>query len=328
MRTDKVISVIVPVYNAKSTLRRCVDSILNQDYYKLQVILVDDGSNDGSSAICDEYALKDNRVCVVHQENGGVCKARNTGLDISSGDYIAFVDNDDYIMQGMYSRMVAEVENNNLDICICHHLSGSVESEVPFVPDEPKLKEGIYDSYEAERLLFSKNWYQSGIICAIWNKLYKREAVEGVRFSGLWGEDYEYNDTINSKHLLIGIIEDAYYVWCSNPKSQSHQAYSPHWSSFLMVIKKRAVLFSDDKDISIKSKKLFCDLYIEYRIISMLNHYIFPDSYDLIFKRYVSDLLGNNECSIKWHLRMKVFQLSPQLYYRMTKKRWQNMIKS
>ena len=92
-----LISVIVPVYNAEDYLRYCIDSILQQSYTNLEVILVDDGAKDSSPAICDEYATQDSRVTVIHQENGGIAKAQNTGLDAAHGEYIAFSDNDDIL---------------------------------------------------------------------------------------------------------------------------------------------------------------------------------------------------------------------------------------
>ena len=93
---DKVLSVIVPIYNTEKYLNRCVDSIINQTYKDLEVILVNDGSTDGSLAICREYEKKDVRVKVVNKENGGLSSARNAGLDVSSGDYVTFVDSDDF----------------------------------------------------------------------------------------------------------------------------------------------------------------------------------------------------------------------------------------
>ena len=101
-----MISIIVPVYKAEKYLSRCVDSILGQTYKDLEVILVDDGSPDGSGVLCDAYAAKDSRVRVIHKENGGVSTARNVGLDAAGGDYISFVDSDDYVDPDMYEKMV------------------------------------------------------------------------------------------------------------------------------------------------------------------------------------------------------------------------------
>ena len=100
------ISVIVPVYNTEKYLRRCIDSILNQTYEALEVILVDDGSTDGSGAVCDEYAEKDARVRAIHQKNGGISAARNAGIDAASGQYIAFIDSDDYVTGDMLAELL------------------------------------------------------------------------------------------------------------------------------------------------------------------------------------------------------------------------------
>lgn len=96
-RNDSLISIIVPVYNVEQYLSRCVDSLVNQTYHNIEIILVDDGSPDRSGEICDEYAKKDKRVKVIHQSNGGLSDARNTALDIAKGDYLMFVDSDDWI---------------------------------------------------------------------------------------------------------------------------------------------------------------------------------------------------------------------------------------
>ena len=104
-----LISVIVPVYNVEPYLRKCVDSILAQSYSNLEVILVDDGSPDGCGAICDEYAAKDARVRVIHKPNGGVSDARNAGLDIMTGDYVAFVDSDDWVEADMYRTLLTQM---------------------------------------------------------------------------------------------------------------------------------------------------------------------------------------------------------------------------
>ena len=105
MKANEKISVIVPVYNVKLYLHKCVDSILNQTYQNIEVLLIDDGSTDGSSDICDSYTEKDSRIKVVHKKNGGLSSARNTGLDMATGEYILFVDSDDYIDIEMIRRL-------------------------------------------------------------------------------------------------------------------------------------------------------------------------------------------------------------------------------
>ena len=148
---NPLISVIVPVYKVEKYLHRCVDSILVQTYTNLEIILVDDGSPDRCGAICDEYAAKDSRIRVIHQENGGLSAARNAGLDVCSGEYIAFVDSDDWLDPEMYAVMMAQVREYGCDVVMCDC--------VKEFPDRPRLythdiRPGFYDRAALETEYF------------------------------------------------------------------------------------------------------------------------------------------------------------------------------
>ena len=119
----ELISVIIPIYNVEAYLDECVQSILSQTHKQLEIILVDDGSPDGCPAMCDAWAEKDSRIRVIHKENGGLSDARNVGIDAATGDYIAFVDSDDWIVPEMYEKMLAALKKENADICACNILS-------------------------------------------------------------------------------------------------------------------------------------------------------------------------------------------------------------
>jgi glycosyltransferase involved in cell wall biosynthesis len=124
-----MISVIIPVYNPGEKLRDCLDSVINQEYKDLQIILVDDGSTDDSSKICDEYAKKDNRIEVYHQENSGPSVARNKGIDVANGDYIAFVDSDDTINKEMYKELYEVAIKENVEMVTSDAIMGGVYSK-------------------------------------------------------------------------------------------------------------------------------------------------------------------------------------------------------
>ena len=113
------ISVIVPIFNVENYVRKCVDSILNQTFSDIEIILVDDGSTDASGRICDEYLSKDDRIRVIHKENGGLSDARNAGLDMCTGEYIGFVDGDDYIDGDMYELLYKNLIQYDADISMC-----------------------------------------------------------------------------------------------------------------------------------------------------------------------------------------------------------------
>lgn len=142
---QRVISVIVPIYKVEQYLRQCVDSILNQTHRALEVILVDDGSPDGSGKICDEYAARDSRVRVIHKENGGLSDARNAGIDIARGDYIAFVDSDDWLEPDTYESMLAAMEKYQAKLVCAGRFDNSDETgacTVGLCPEKEELLPG------------------------------------------------------------------------------------------------------------------------------------------------------------------------------------------
>lgn len=179
-----VISVIVPVYNVEAYLPKSLESILNQDYEKLEVILIDDGSMDSSGSICDEYAAKDSRVKVIHQKNGGAAAAKNAGLRIATGEYLTFVDSDDWLEPNIYGYMVEVLRSENADAAQFNFREvwrSKAEDRVLY------LGRTITDSDEYMRRL-AKDYS-----CALlWNKLYKREIYDGVFFEEGHKIDDEY----------------------------------------------------------------------------------------------------------------------------------------
>ena len=143
---DELISVIVPVYNGEKYLPICMKSLLEQTYRNLEVILVDDGSKDGSGAMCDAYAAQDSRVRVIHQANGGVSSARNAGLDQVTGKYVAFVDADDYVEPDYLKRLCEDLTRHEADLSSCDYrevIQGDVaKTAIPFVAESRLTPEG------------------------------------------------------------------------------------------------------------------------------------------------------------------------------------------
>ena len=136
-----LVSIIVPIYKVESYLRRCLDSVVSQTYTNLEIILVDDGSPDGCPQICDEYASKDSRIIVIHKENGGLSDARNVGLDICKGEYISFVDSDDWINNHYIEKLLSAAETVKADIAVasCKYISDNPlysERTFPMDPGE------------------------------------------------------------------------------------------------------------------------------------------------------------------------------------------------
>lgn len=175
---SQVISIIVPIYNVEKYIHRCIDSILVQTFTNFELILVDDGSTDNCLEICNEYALKDSRIKVVHKENGGVCSARNTALDIAQGEYIGFVDSDDWIEKDMYETLYYLSMKYETDV---------VECDILFVNDRDDNidKCANVEVQTGNRYFALERIMKISFSNVVWNKLYKRNIFENLRFPGV-----------------------------------------------------------------------------------------------------------------------------------------------
>lgn len=171
----KKVSIIVPVFNVCRYLPACLESIISQSYHDLEIILIDDGSTDGSSTICDEYAKNDSRIRVIHQNNAGAANAKNAGLDILTGKYVAFVDSDDYVAPDWIETLVNVAEANQADVVECAFDKVFSNRSKPVNPDIDTVKVFTAESY-LEQYLF--NW-----TCSLfWNKLFCASLINHVRF--------------------------------------------------------------------------------------------------------------------------------------------------
>lgn len=183
------ISIIVPVYNVEKFLPICLDSIINQSYSNLEIIVVDDGAKDSSGAICDEYTKKDNRIVVLHKQNGGLSDARNYGMQFMTGDYIAFIDSDDYVHPDYISTLHKNLVLNDADISICNFKKVE-EGEEPHIVENTDEVYVYNTSDSLKQLLCGKYSIQFTIACG---KLFKRYIFDDIRFPK--GKHYEDSAT-------------------------------------------------------------------------------------------------------------------------------------
>lgn len=203
-----LISVIIPVYKAEKYLHRCVDSVLNQTYRDLEVILVDDGSPDNCSQICDEYEKKDNRVRTIHQQNGGVSHARNVAIKIARGSYMTFVDSDDWVESDMISEMVKKAIEHDVDMVRCGYRNISVTGR--HLEDLSYGKTKLYHTEKYGGLLkqCSGNVLWTVPCCT----LYKSELVRKVMFpENIIHEDNYFSPMVMYFSRKIIVLEDVYY---------------------------------------------------------------------------------------------------------------------
>lgn len=203
------ISIIVPVYKVEKYIDRCIKSILEQTYSEFELILVDDGSPDNSGKICDEYAKKDNRIKVIHKKNGGLGDARNAGINIATGDYLGFIDSDDYIENDMYEKLLEACVNNNVDIAMCGRYDiqdDNITKRFAFKGDYK-----IWDNREAiKRLLTWDNMDSSAC-----DKLFKKNLFDDIRFpKGKLNEDiFIMTEIIDNANKVVHIGESKYYYY-------------------------------------------------------------------------------------------------------------------
>lgn len=208
---EKLLSVIIPAYNLENYIEECVNSVRNQTYKNLEIIIVDDGSSDGTFDICQRLAKEDERIVVVSQKNAGVTMARNKGLSLANGEYVAFVDGDDYLELDMYSYMMEKVENNDMVTCgFFHHVSNTRVQE---------CYDGFQGNYHTQeqlnevwgKMLYDFEAGKANVVSpSLWNKVFKRDLaksiMEKIRPDIFYGEDaifvYQYLLECKSIHFL------------------------------------------------------------------------------------------------------------------------------
>ena len=201
----------MPIYNVEQYLAKCLTSIKEQTFSNFEAILVDDGSPDNCGKICDAFAAYDTRFHVIHQKNGGLSNARNNGLAIAQGEYIGFVDSDDYIATDMYEKLYKEARRTGVDIVVCDHFRVAHDKPVP------------HTSFEKNKALTPQETIQlladDGLTSYIWSKLYKKELFEEVKFI----EGYNFEDLAILHELVhrakkIAYLHECLYYYFINPK--------------------------------------------------------------------------------------------------------------
>lgn len=243
---DKI-SVIVAVYNVDKYIHRCLNSILQQTYKNLEVILVDDGSTDDSGKICDYYREKDPRVVVIHKDNGGQSSARNVGIEIVSGDYIAFVDSDDWIANDMYDHMIKIIKDTNSDVANVNYVL--VEDDIEYRNEEPDIK--IFENKEILRQYLLEGTIRGSY--SFCRNLYKKELFEFIRFPiGKINEDIATNYKVLMK--VNRMVKSNYvgYFYFQDSTSTTRGAFVKRDFDLLDACKELEAITQDENYSDIK----------------------------------------------------------------------------
>ena len=218
-----MISVVIPIYKVEAYLERCIKSVLSQTYKNLEIILVDDGSPDNCPRICDTWAQIDNRIRVIHKKNGGLSDARNAGLAAASGEYIGFIDSDDWIHPQMYEKLhrIMQKEKGEIAACAFQKVNGINEELMNEIRQDGQIF--CYDTEEAMRRLIT----EQGLEQVVWNKLYKRELLEGINFAyGKYNEDEFWTYQIIARAKKVITISYVGYFYFQRSDSIIGMNYS------------------------------------------------------------------------------------------------------
>ena len=265
--------------------------------------------------------MRDARIKVIHQENQGLSAARNRGLDAAEGEYIAFVDSDDYILEDMYKKMLDKLLNYNVDLCVCQWQYEFSDGRQ--VVKRKNIDPTIYGrkaSLEFVRFLYMGN-YENGVVVAAWNKLYRRALLDKIRFEGRIHEDEAFCGRIMAKNISVYVMEEQFYVYAQNGDSLTNKLFSANKFFFLDALAERRELFKSDAFIRQETELLYCNMYIEYCLRARkegvtITH---PEKYRQIFRQMFSSLRRDGKAGMKFRFRMMLFSFSPSLYRHITK---------
>ncbi|MBS6862952.1 glycosyltransferase [Veillonella sp.] len=314
-----LLSIIVPIYNVEQYLDRCIQSILNQTYQNLEIILVDDGATDCSGAIADSYAAKDKRIKVFHKENGGLSDARNYGLEHVTGDYILFIDSDDFIVNIMCERLITVASSNNADIVSCNYYIYRGDDDISIYTMSVQDDKRTFTGMDMLRYYLLKT--EPFDLNVVWNKIFKLDlfnGVEPVRFPK--GRVQEDNFTIFRLFLnansIVTVNEPLYYyvqragsIMANFTRRfmidtiESHMYMSDYLMNHCSSVKNELQLYLLNSYVELsrrvcanKCKKECNDLLIQY-------------------KHYVLDHTADTSHNPMWKCKQYIKRLLVKLYY-------------
>ena len=323
----ELISVILPVYNVEAYLRRCINSILQQTYTEFEVLMIDDGSTDNSGSICDEYCALDSRCTVIHQENRGLSGARNTGLKNAKGEYITFIDSDDYV-HPLYLEYLHRAINEGPyllsmvlgDYCITQK-DWYETSDTTYCTENVSRDVLMAGIFSKKVRLRSKH----GIpFCTAWGKLYRRELLEDTFFEYVVSEDIEWSSRVLlkvSETILVPII---LYFWIHRPNSLTHNSSTSKYSNSYGLIKPYELALNNIPE----DMELYRGCALEAMLKAMLSvrydvsrhnvHRPFRaevlNYIKLKAKQVIPEFISNRHISLKLKISLLTFYHIPLLY--------------
>lgn len=327
MDKKEKISIIVPVYNQELYLDNCVASILSQSYSDFECILVDDGSTDSSPAMCDEYSAKDERIRVVHKENGGLTSARLSGFEVCTCDYVCFLDSDDYLHKDFLKLTIEKMLEENADVCTCGHFqdcNGKIIANTFNYPISIIEEDNIISGYV---LPVIGKIYATGFLNYpgyVWGRLYRRSCISPRCFVSereVYTEDDIFQMFLGGNIKKAAFIQDKLVYYRVNQNSLTHVYRKNMWS----MLKKRHEyvedFFKDDHSLDVAKRLWASSFYAVY--VTLRNAYGLDKFWDFRreIKQMLSDELSRKALStcqgelLRPRQKMMVFLLKFRMYY-------------
>jgi len=296
------VSVIVPIYNVEPYLDRCVKSIVNQTHKNLEIILVNDGSPDRCPQICDEWQKRDDRIKVIHKTNGGIASARNTGLDNAAGDFISFIDSDDFITDNFIETLYNLCAEYNCDIAQCNFIKVYNDDIIPCA-QEDNIR--VFSNIEMLHNIYNE-LYVPTIVPA--NKLYKKHLFESIRYpTGNTHDDEATIHKVIHRAGKIAVSEKKMYMYYQNSGGAILSKYNRKRLGYIEALEDRIQYFSDNGLNELRDKTM--ERYCSSIIVAYINsgdH--IPDCQDIL-----NELMDKYKCAYKKVL----FQKNTSLYVKM-----------
>lgn len=250
------VSVIVPVYNVEKYLKRCLDSLINQTLSDIDIICINDGSKDSSLQILEQYAQKDSRIVIYSQENSGLSVARNTGLEHASGEYIGFVDSDDWVDLDFYEKLYNSAKNNNADIAVADFIREHPNKK----PKRLKLKEEKIYTTPEDKFMICKV-HREG---CVWNKIYRTEFIKSINLKFVPKMYYEGRDfTIRSLYFSKKLVTtpNTYYRYFVNPKSIVNKRRNYIQDEHYIIVRQQVLQFIKEHNIKVPDGLYKAEIY-------------------------------------------------------------------
>lgn len=305
---DNLISIIIPVYNVEEYFQRCIDTVINQTYKNIEIILVDDGSTDNSGKLCDEYAAVDNRIKVIHQVNKGVGLARRAGMEGASGKYVGFVDPDDYVDERMFEILYKDISESGSDIAVCtsYRVELSGEKNLYFA----KLKDKQIFEGENVFIMYLQDYFSSQLT----NKLFNIKLFENIAFSNKRiGEDAEivFHLFYNTKKIIYNPKALYYYIKRDNSITESNKKHNTE------ILYDIYYIYVDRFNFLKQNVPHLLKYYItgfSKALFSMYETLLFDANYDDLKNKILEELRLNKDlidkyCKLKFSKKIKLWSL-------------------